>query len=247
MAPLDPKDVVKYVENNIDTFHSKRLKKLQTLKLNEVLGRKNPYLFKAKNIHEANELVKTIMDAYISSREETLFGEFLEGLAIFVAEKVHGGQKSASPGIDLDFEKDGIRYLVSIKSGPNWGNSSQIKQMIANFKTAKKILGTNTSIKNVVCINGCCYGHIKKIDKADYLKYCGQDFWEFISGNINLYKEIIEPLGYEAKKHNDVYHEEYSKLVNVFTSAFIKDFCIDDGKINWDKLVEFNSSSYKRT
>jgi DNA modification methylase len=29
----------------------------------------------------------------------------------------------------------------------------------------------------------------------DYLKLCGQEFWEFISGNINLYVEIVEPLG----------------------------------------------------
>ena len=31
-----------------------------------------------------------------------------------------------SPGIDLEFDKDGVRYIVTIKSGPNWGNSSQI-------------------------------------------------------------------------------------------------------------------------
>ncbi|MCB1935052.1 MAG: hypothetical protein KDF59_03835 [Nitrosomonas sp.] len=31
-------------------------------------------------------------------------------------------------------------------------------------------------------------------------KYCGQQFWEFISGTSNLYTDIIEPLGHEAKE-----------------------------------------------
>lgn len=47
--------------------------------------------------------------------------------------------KSAAEGVDLEFNKDGKKYLVSIKSGPNWGNSSQIKKMIDNFNKAKNI------------------------------------------------------------------------------------------------------------
>jgi hypothetical protein len=41
-------DVIQYVEENISSFHEKRLNKIETLKLKEVLQRKNPYLFKAK-------------------------------------------------------------------------------------------------------------------------------------------------------------------------------------------------------
>ena len=43
-------DVVQYVEEHISSFHEKRLNKIETLKLKEVLQKKNPYLFKAKNI-----------------------------------------------------------------------------------------------------------------------------------------------------------------------------------------------------
>lgn len=41
-------DVVQYVEQNIGTFHQKRIESLTSLKLDRVLKRKNPYLFKAK-------------------------------------------------------------------------------------------------------------------------------------------------------------------------------------------------------
>lgn len=241
MKQLNLKNVQQYVEKNIGTFHSKRLQNLENLKLRQVLKRKNPYLFKAKNILTASDLIKNLLDAHLSSQEETIFGEFLEGLAIFICADIFNGKKSAAEGIDLEFENDGIKYIVSIKSGPNWGNSGQIKKMKDNFRTAKRILKTNTSQINIVAINGCCYGRVNKPDKGDYLKYCGQRFWEFISGDSYLYIQIIEPLGHKAKQKNEAFLEAYSKLINKFTLEFITDFCVD-GIINWDALVEFNSS-----
>ena len=67
--------------------------------------------------------MKTILDAHLSSQEEGIFGGFLEELAVFICGRVYRGKKSSAEGIDLEFEKDGTSYLVSIKSGPNWGNS----------------------------------------------------------------------------------------------------------------------------
>ena len=116
-------DLRKYVELNIGDFHKSRLENLQKLKLHEILKRKNPYLFKAKNILIAGELVKTLLDAYLSSQEETIFGTFLERLAIYVNGKIYDGKKSSGTGIDLEFDKEGKHYIVAIKSGPNWGNS----------------------------------------------------------------------------------------------------------------------------
>ena len=142
MKPLDLNDVVRYIEHNIGSFHTKRLDSLQSLKLRTILRRKNPYLFKAKNILTPHDIVKVLLDAYLSSQEETIFGDFLEQLAIFVCEKVYGGTKSSAEGIDLEFEKDNIRYIVAIKSGPNWGNSRQIAAMKRDFNKAKKILHT---------------------------------------------------------------------------------------------------------
>jgi len=74
------------------------------------------------------------------------------------------------------------------------------------------------------------------------LKLCGQEFWEFISGNTDLYIQIIEPLGHKAKEKNEEFLEAYSKLINNFTFEFGKEFCTN-GKINWEAIVKFNSSS----
>lgn len=242
MKQLNLKDITQYVEGNIETFHQKRIAGLNSLRLKKVLGKKNPYLFKAKYILTAQDIIKSLTDAFISSQEETIFGDWLEGLAIFINGKVYKGRKSGIPGIDLEFDKDHIRYIVTIKSGPNWGNSSQIGKMKMDFKTAQKTLRTSNSRLNITAVNGCCYGRDNNPDKGDYFKYCGQRFWEFISGDIDLYTKIIEPLGHKAKNRNDDFIQSYSQMINKFTKEFADTFCKDNGSIDWDKLVRFNSA-----
>ena len=156
MDKLDIKDVTQYVEDNIGVFHKKRIDRLNDLKLKEVLKKKNPYLLKAKKTETAEQIIRGIVDAYISSSEETIFGDWLEGLAIFICQKVYDGWKSGITGIDLEFDKDDIRYIVNIKSSPNWGNSRQIPKMLSDFSAAKKTLRTSNSKLNIVAVNGCC-------------------------------------------------------------------------------------------
>lgn len=242
MKKLNLKDVVNYVENNIGLFHEKRLQNLDKLKLQNIISRKNPYLFKAKNVLTSEAIVKGILDAQISSSEETIFGDWLEGLAIFVNSKVYGGRKSGMEGIDLEFDVEGTRYLINIKSGPNWGNSTQIRKMVDDFKKARKILRTSGAVFPIEAVNGCCYGRDHQSEKGDYRKLCGQSFWQFISGSDELYLELIEPLGHQAKQRNDAFAFSYSKIVNRFTKEFSDQFCETDGSINWKKIVIKNSA-----
>jgi hypothetical protein len=153
------------------------------------------------------------------------------------------GSHSDKPARNSDF--CGIAYILSIKSGPNRGNNSQLKRMKDNFKKAQRILRTSNSKANIQAVCGCCYGRDNQPNKGDYWKLCGQEFWEFISGNDLLYIEIIEPLGYRAKERNQEFTEEYGRILNLFTNEFFQDFCID-GNINWKSLVQFNSGKKQR-
>ncbi|GIV88525.1 MAG: hypothetical protein KatS3mg055_1043 [Chloroflexus sp.] len=233
----------RYVQAHIGAFHEKRLNSLRNLELKQILKRKNPYLFRAKNILVASDLIRLLLEAHLSSQEETLFGEFLEGLAIHVCNQTFAGKKSAFPSIDLEFSKESVYYIVSIKSGPNWGNADQIRKMRENFREAADKIRQQQSGIEVVAINGCCYGQDANPDKGDYWKLCGQAFWSFISnGEEELYKHIIEPLGFEARERNEAFQQAYAEIINAFTADFISDFCDGRGAINWDKLIEFNSS-----
>ena len=80
MKPITQQEITDYVAENIQIFHQKRLDSLQKLKLMNVVRRKNPYLFKAKDINTAPDFVKTILDAHLSSQEEGVFGGFLRNL-----------------------------------------------------------------------------------------------------------------------------------------------------------------------
>jgi hypothetical protein len=242
MNTLNINDVTEYVERNISFFHQKRLQGLDGLTLKKVLKRKNPYLYKAKNVITAEQIVRGLLDAHVSSNEETVFGDWLEGLAIFVCSHVHMGKKSGIVGIDLEMNKDNVRYIIAIKSGPNWGNSSQISKMQEDFKRAIKTLRTSNSQMQIIAINGCCYGRDSNPDKGSYFKYCGQRFWEFISASETLYTDIIEPLGWKAKERNDEFNNSYVKIINQFTKAFLDEFARKDGSIDWIKLVQFNSA-----
>ena len=243
MNRLNLHSVTQYVAENIAIFHQKRIDSLNGLKLKTILTKKNPYLFKTKYILTSEQIIKSLTDAFISSNEETIFGNWLEGLAIFINQKVYDGRKSGITGIDLEFDKDTVRYIVAIKSGPNWGNSSQIAKMRTDFLTAQKTLRTSNSDLTIVAINGCCYGRDNNFDKGDYFKYCGQTFWKFISGIENLYTDIIEPLGYKAHEKNKTFLELYAQTINKFTKEFANSFCNHHGQIDWVKLVEFNSGT----
>lgn len=245
MRPIDLRLVNAFIAEHIGPdFHEKKLAKLKALTLDAILKRKNPYLFKAKGVATASDLIEAVLDATVSSGEETIFGNFIEKIAIFVCKEAYGGKKSSTTGLDLEFQQDGRYYIVTIKSGPNWGNSDQIKKMQSNFTKSKKTLRTSGGVgkAEIVAIEGCCYGKDDAPEKGDYQKLCGQRFWKLMSGRDELYRELIEPLGASATERNAVLVELRAQKLNLYTKEFLDKFC-DKGMINWDKLIRYNSGA----
>jgi len=229
-----------FVNENIITFHQRRISSLEKLTLNRLL-KKNPYLFKAKNLTIASNLISSLLEAFLSSSEEPIFGEFLEDLAVYIAGVTCNGHKSSTTGVDLEFFNKDTYYIVSIKSGSNWGNSSQQKKLEQDLQNAMVRMKQSKKTGNVQPVLGICYGKTKTVYRRGYLKVVGQNFWYLISENPELYTDIIEPIGYHAKEHNDNYSKEKARVINKFTKDFMETFCNSHGDIKWNKLVEFNS------
>ncbi len=75
---MDLEQLYGYVEKHISGFHQRRLDYVQNkVDLLKILKQKNPYLFRAKNVLTAQDLVKGFLDAFLQSQEETLFGDFI--------------------------------------------------------------------------------------------------------------------------------------------------------------------------
>lgn len=128
MEPLNLDSVQEYVNENIGEFHQGRINSLRSLDIGQMLN-ENPYLYRAKDVLTVPEMVEGTMDAFLSSSEEELFETFLEGLALFVARQTTGGFAPEARGVDLEFAKNGIYWVVQIKSSPNWRASSQQDQV----------------------------------------------------------------------------------------------------------------------
>jgi site-specific DNA-methyltransferase (cytosine-N4-specific) len=233
------------IQHVLTPFYDKRFEKLSKLKLKHILKRKNPYLFKAKNLERAQDFVDSIVAAFLSSQEETMFGSLLENFAIHISETLYGGFKSRLNSVDLEFKRDNTYYIVGIKSGTNWGNADQVSKMKDNFKKAKN-LRRSEGITNIVAVNGCMYGKDSLPLKEDidsdktYFKYAGQEFWEFISEDANLYQEMIIPIGEEAKKKDEIFRVTLDAKINEMTFEFMKYF-VRDGRIDWVKIVDYIS------
>ncbi len=233
----------------IQPFYKIRLNRLTSAKLSAITKRKNPYLFKAKNIETAGEFAKGLLDAFLSSQEETIFGDLMENLAIHICHQVFSGRKAEEGkyrSVDLTFERNGKFYVVGIKSGPNWGNSDQVNIMKRNFKKAKSIIRSELGQKEIIAVNGCMYGKdnvphkVNKDPDLSYYKICGQVFWELISGDNELYKKLIQPLDKEAKKRDENFKKLYVEKINEMTKDIVNLFYTKNN-LDWDKIVEYVS------
>ena len=149
-----------------------------------------------------------MLDPYLSSSIETTFGSWMEKLAIDIACNVYGGFKSSIKGIDFEMIKDDVYYIFQVKSGPNWGNASQIESLERHFQNAKRQLAKSVKMP-IVAINGCMYGTAEEY-KSVYWKYCGKKFWELVSGDSGIYLKLIDLLSYKSKEYNDQFDIEYS-------------------------------------
>lgn len=245
MNILDMNEVRDFVNEHITEFHNNRISRLNRLTLTELI-KKNPYLIRAKNLLRASELVDGTMSAFISSSEEKMFGDFLEGLAIFIAQRTLAGHKSGTQGVDLEFDSEDCHYFVSIKSGPNWGNSSQHRKLGEDLQNAVRVFRQGRQRVRAETVLGICYGNAGTVrdTRYNYLKLVGQNFWTFISRNRDLYQEIIHPIAYRVKEHNDNYLSAKAAVTNRLEKQFIEQFCDERGVINWYKLIEANSGNY---
>ena len=251
MKKINYSKLNKFITSDVvKPFYDKRIEKLTKTKLGAIVNRKNPYLFKAKNIQTAGDFAKDILDAFLSSQEETIFGDLLENLAIYVNKNIFNGHKAEEgkfKSVDLIFKRDNKLYIVGIKSGPNWGNSDQVSTMRKNFKKAREILKNESERREIIAVNGCMYGRdnapLKKHQKdseLNYLKLCGQKFWEFVSGDKELYKKLIKPLDKEVKKRDDTFKELYAKKINEMTKDII-DLFHTKNSLDWNKIIEYVS------
>jgi hypothetical protein len=218
-------------------FYNRRIKRIQELKLKDVLKKKNPYLFRATGIEKASEIVEDILRAFISSSDETMFGDaFFEPIAKLCSI----GVVSPSEGIDIAIETENRYTAIAMKSGTNWGDKDALKKQNENFIALQsRLYKINKKFDPVI---GHGYGRKKGIPKGKiYRNISGQAFWTEITGDPDFYLKLIRLMSDEPQKHRSEYKVAWDRALNRFNGEFFSEFCFPDGSINWEKLVQLVS------
>jgi len=236
------------IDELLNKFFARRLETLQRLDLIKTLKRKNPYLYRAAGVGSAAEIVREILSAFISSSDETIFGNiFFEPLATWAAEqkaskdpnvKVNVG---GAAGVDISIE-DAVCYMaLAVKSGTNVFNKQSRETQVQEFQALRSRLSKLN--KRFDPIVGYCYGKKsqQKRKNSKFQEYAGQNFWELITDEENFYLRIISLMEKTPKLHAPKFRDEFNKAENRFVKEFLFHFSEKDGSIDWEKLAEMNS------
>jgi hypothetical protein len=235
----DEQAIVQSIAKALEAFYSTLIANIDKLDVKKILKRKNPYLFRAKAMNGASQIVDAILAAFVSSSEETIFGNvFFEPIATAAAQ----GQKALAEGVDILKEQDDTIYAIAVKSGPNVFNSSSKKKQDQNFRAALKL--AQQAQKRFVPIIGYSYGKKKSSNRGIpkfYSELAGQEFWTELTGDDQFYIKLIHYMDKLPEKYIDNFEKSYQKAANRLVKEFTNEFCLDDGGINWEKLVQYNS------
>lgn len=237
----DEKEVVQAIATALETFYGTLIEKIDGLNIQKVMKRKNPYLYRAKAMESAAEIVESVLTAFVSSSEETIFGNcFFEPIAIAAS----GGNKALAEGIDIMIQDNEANVIsaIAVKSGPSVFNADSKKRQEQNFMAALK-LAQQAKARYEAYI-GYCYGKKKESGRGKpkmYRELAGKQFWQEITGDEDFYKKIITYMGTMPEQYVSEYKESYSKAANRLVREFSNSFCKEDGSIDWEQLVEFNS------
>ena len=147
-------------------------------------------------------------------------------------------------GVDIMVEDkaDNIIYAIAVKSGPSVFNADSKKRQEQNFNAAAKL--AKQAHARYEPIIGYSYGKKRSTGKGKptiYRELAGQDFWKELTGDADFYLKIIGYMGTQPEQYLERYRESYNRASNRLVKQFTVSFCDDDGSINWNKLVQFNS------
>ena len=235
---MDDVELQQLISDCLRDFHDRRLAGVQAKTLRQLVRRKNPYMIKALGNEMASEYVKALLEAHLSSSDESIFGDaFFEPIARIAS----GGKASEARGVDVVIETDSHIAEISVKSGPNPYNSRQFARQSDDFNELRGRLYKLGKIYDPVLAHS--YGRRVGLPTQSrvYRVTSGQAFWEEFTGDSDFYLKLITLMHDEPLKYKERFAVEWAAVQNRFTKEFLEDFCFESGHVNWEFLVRYVS------
>lgn len=202
----------------------------------ELLGKCNPYEL-AVNCMTAEGLIDFIMQSHKQTSSKTIWGNYLESIAVRICGLTLGGFKSKEVCTDLEWSIEGKNHYRGWKSSPKWCNADQKRAV--NTKEKSMMLNENFGSFKVLT----SYGKTtKRTTTNSFIQLSGQDAWEEISGDSELYNKVM--VGIHNNNNTigqfleNIYISDRDKSIRWVTDNFIN----EDNTINFIKINNYVSS-----
>jgi Type II restriction endonuclease EcoO109I len=144
---------------------------------------------KMLDFHTPLDLIQYRLAQHLERGAVTAMGSALQAVA-----KAITGSGTGVAGADIEVVRDGQRYYVQVKSGPDTANKD-IAQNIGRLLNSARARDPSAA-----CVLGVCYARpdqISQIVKGELLSSgvalkVGREFWEFISGDPTCMAQVLE-------------------------------------------------------
>lgn len=229
-------------QNIVNKIVLESLKGLETVNRKEIffpklLAKSNPYEL-AVNCDTIECLVDFVLSNHKQTSSKTIWGHYLEMIAINISKLTVNGYKSKEECTDIEWISNGVKHYRGWKSSPKWCNADQKKTTNLKESELKKTMDFG-SFKILTS-----YGKttVKKGING-FTQLSGQDAWSEISANDNeLYNKVMI-----AVKNNSniirqfiesIYISDKEKIITWMKDNFLN----EDNTINFIKINKYVSS-----
>lgn len=242
---IDQKHLDAEVQRLLEILYTKRFEKLGAIDLKRLM-KKNPYLFRSIGINDPNELVEALLDAFLSSSDETIFGnDFFEPLAYWTATAASKDDPDtvvsvgSASGMDIAIETATAFLAIAVKSGTNIFNAQSNKGQSSEFKELQARL--RKMGKEIRPIVGYGYGRHQSRSSSSAEKHAGQAFWHLLSNEADYYLRISDSIGKYATQHKTEYERAYIRTKTRILKQLVINFVDDEGCLDWRAIFRYNS------
>ena len=223
------------VRTGLSRFNATYSDAVEKLELRPLLRKCNPWRLRALGCKDCREVVDRLVDDHMSASAESKFG------STFI-ETVFGMAPGVTPSSveGADFQRGDS--LISVKSGSNWGNNGQWKNLEAATAKARKLYRSHPGKKDPDCVLGIAVGRGSRGRRSGVFPFRelrGQALWAWVSGDQDAYEKVMDAVDRLA----GAYEERRKDALRRLLADMQRGFGLNGGtEVDWRKLNRFVSA-----
>lgn len=242
ITKADGTDITQDIEEILKGFLENLFNNIRRLTLDKLTP--NPLLMKligeTAEYRTASEVVEYLIATRIERSATTSFGNTIQKIATAFSDTT--GVEGADIQLDKQEDDRKVRWYIQIKSGPSTVNKDICKETSRELQSATR---RDPGSAGLLAIT---YGRESDVSSVthNYLDFdfkAGREFWEFVSGDSECYKQLWKLTIQVAENYSDSSGKNLKQLIEdkrkELTEEFKKRYG-ESGEEMWEKFLEDN-------